>query len=304
MTARPPAAAADITAAALASFARCPDARLCELLQALVRHLHAFATEVNLTEDEWARAIQVLTATGRMTDDKRQEFILWSDVLGLSMLVDALAHPDPDGVTESTVLGPFWTPDAPRRGYGESIAEQSGGTPALVRGVVRGTAGEPIADAELDVWQNGDNGLYTVQDEAAPEAHLRGRFSTRADGSYAFVGVRPIPYTIPYDGPVGAMLEATGRHAWRPAHIHMIVNAPGYQRLQTHIFDAESAYLDSDAVFAVKPSLIRRFEVRSAEDPETPTGVSGPWCLVTNDVVLQPLPASAPGATDGRDVQP
>jgi catechol 1,2-dioxygenase len=256
-------------------------------MQALVRHLHAFASEVNLTEDEWARAIQILTATGHITDDKRQEFILWSDALGLSMLVDALAHPHPDGATESTVLGPFWTPNAPRRAYGESMAEQSGGTPALVRGVVRGTAGEPIAGAELDIWQNGDRGLYTVQDESAPEAHLRGRYSTRADGTYAFVGVRPIPYTIPHDGPVGTMLEATRRHPWRPAHIHMIVTAPGYQRLQTHIFDAESAYLDSDAVFAVKPSLIRRFELRSPEDPDTPAGVAGPWCLVENDLVLQ-----------------
>jgi hydroxyquinol 1,2-dioxygenase len=282
----PTSAAADITAAAIASFDDCPDARLRQIMQALVRHLHAFATEVQLSEDEWARAIKILTDTGHITDDRRQEFILWSDALGLSMLVDAITHPGANGATESTVLGPFWTPNAPRRAYGENIAEGGAGTPALVRGRVLDQNGQPIAGAELDIWQNGHNGLYAVQDDEAPEAHLRGRFLSREDGSYAFVGVRPVPYTIPHDGPVGRMLEATRRHPWRPAHIHLIVTAPGYQRLQTHIFDAESAYLDSDAVFAVKRSLVRRFEPRTPDDPETPRGISGPWCLVDNDIVL------------------
>jgi len=278
--------AANITAAATASFESCPDARLRQIMQALVRHLHAFASEVQVTEDEWARAIQILTQTGHITDERRQEFILWSDVLGLSMLVDALAHPSANGATESTVLGPFWTPNAPKRGYAESTAEDAAGTPALVRGRVLDQDGRAIAGAELDIWQNGDNRLYAVQDAEAPEAHLRGRFYSREDGTYAFVGVRPVPYTIPHDGPVGLMLDATRRHPWRPAHIHMIVSAPGFQRLQTHIFDAESAYLDSDAVFAVKPSLVRHFEPRTPEDPETPPGVSGPWCVVENDIVL------------------
>jgi hydroxyquinol 1,2-dioxygenase len=280
-------AAETITAAAIASFDHTPDPRLRQLLQSLVKHLHAFASEVNLTEDEWLQAINILTATGHITDDKRQEFILWSDALGMSMLVDALAHPNASGATESTVLGPFWTPGAPQREYGESITEEPDGTPALVRGHVRNIRGEPIAGAQLDIWQNGDDGLYTVQDPEAPEAHLRGRYTTREDGSYAFVGVRPVPYTIPHDGPVGAMLDAAQRHPWRPAHIHMIVTAPGYQRLQTHIFDSTSSYLDSDAVFAVKESLIREFALRSPDDPETPPGVSGPWCLVQNDLVLE-----------------
>ena len=278
--------ATDITAAAIASFEQCPDPRVRQIMQALVRHLHAFATEVQLSEEEWSRAIQILTDTGHITDARRQEFILWSDALGVSMLVDALAHPSANGATESTVLGPFWTPNAPKRQYGESIAEGGTGTPALVRGRVLDQAGRPIAGAELDIWQNGDNGLYAVQDADAPEAHLRGRFYSRQDGSYAFVGVRPVPYTIPHDGPVGRMLEASRRHPWRPAHIHMIVTAPGYQRLQTHIFDADSAYLDSDAVFAVKPSLIRRFEPRTPDDPETPAGVGSAWCVVENDLVL------------------
>jgi catechol 1,2-dioxygenase len=286
-----PTAAAEITAAAVASFDSCDDPRLREIMRSLVRHLHAFASEVQLTEDEWMAAIGILTATGHITDDKRQEFILWSDTLGLSMLVDAMAHPglSTNGATESTVLGPFWTAEAPLRSYGASIAEHSSGTPAWVAGRVLDPSGNPIAGAMLDIWQNGDNGLYAVQDAEAPEAHLRGRFLSNEDGSYAFVGVRPVPYTVPHDGPVGVMIEATSRHPWRPAHIHMIVTAPGYQRLQTHIFDSKSLYLDSDTVFAVKPSLIRDFVPRNADDPNRPTTISGPWCAVENDIVLAPL---------------
>lgn len=281
-------AAAEITTAAIDSFDACPDPRLRELMRSLVRHLHAFASEVKLTEAEWTAALDILTATGHITSDKRQEFILWSDTLGLSMLVDAMAHPElkANAATESTVLGPFWTPDAPLRAYGESIAEHASGLPAWVAGRVVDPTGSPIAGAQLDIWQNGANGLYAVQDTEAEEAHLRGRFLSREDGSYAFVGVRPVPYTVPNDGPVGAMLEKTGRHPWRPAHIHMIVTAPGYERLQTHIFDAASPYLASDTVFAVKDSLIREFEPRGPDDPDRPAAISGPWCRVKNDVVL------------------
>ena len=264
-------------------------------MQALVRHLHAFASDVGLTRAEWEAAIRILTATGHITDDRRQEFILWSDALGFSMLVDALNFGAAPGATESTVLGPFWAAGSPRREYGESIIEQSAGTPAWVYGRVLDTSGRPIAGAELDVWQNGDNRLYAVQDPEAPEAHLRGRFRSREDGAYAFVGVRPLPYTIPDDGPVGQMLQATGRHPWRPAHIHLIVSAPGYQTLTTHIFDAESPYLDSDAVFAVKPSLVRQFAPRSPDDPERPAGVTGAWYSVENDVVLAPATTEPPG---------
>jgi catechol 1,2-dioxygenase len=280
---------ADITAAVLASFDGCYDPRLREVTQALARHLHAFATEVGLTEQEWEEAIRVLTDTGHITDDRRQEFILWSDSLGLSMLVDALANPLPEGATESTVLGPFYVPGSPAREYGESMAEEeAAGTPAWVYGRVTSVDGTPIAGAELDVWQNGDDRLYAVQRPEAPEDHLRGRYTTRDDGSYAFLAVRPVPYPIPYDGPVGKMLDATGRHPWRPAHIHMIVRAPGHRPVTTHIFDRESEYLDSDAVFAVKPSLMRDFVPRSADDPEKPAGVEGDWVSVENDIVLAP----------------
>src|SRR5215216_6530738 len=232
----------EVTAEAVASFDNCPDPRLRGILQALVRHLHAFAKDVQLTPDEWAAAIDIMKATGDITDDKRSEFILWSDALGLSRLVDALGNPFPAGAMESTVLGPFWTPNAPRRGYAESMIERPLGTPALVHGHVRDLQGRPIAGAELDVWQNDANGLYVVQEPDNDQDHLRGRFYSREDGSYAFVGVRPIPYTIPHDGPVGQMLEAAHRHPWRPAHIHMVVSAPGYHRLQTHIFDSMSKY--------------------------------------------------------------
>ena len=209
------------------------------------------------------------------------------------MLVDALSNAKPDGATESTVLGPFYVPGSPERAYGDGIMEQEGGVPAWIHGRVLDVDGSPIAGAELDVWEGGDNALYAVQDPNAPEFHLRGRFFTREDGSYAFLTTRPTPYPIPHDGPVGHMLESTGRHPWRPAHVHMIVSAPGYEPVTTHIFDSTSAYLDSDAVFAVKPSLIRTFSGRSADDPERPEGVSGDWCSAENDIVLAPARGGA-----------
>jgi protocatechuate 3,4-dioxygenase beta subunit len=289
----------EITAQVLGSYDEAPP-RLREVMTALVRHLHAFAVEVDLTQHEWGTAIAALTATGHITDERRQEFILWSDALGLSMLVDAIAHDFPDGATESTVLGPFFVPNSPRREYGANIAEQAAGDPAWVYGRVLSSDGEPIAGAELDVWQNGDNRLYAVQDPDAPEAHLRGRFETREDGSYAFLGVRPVPYPIPDDGPVGRMLAASGRHPWRPAHIHLIARAPGFRTVATHVFDATSEYLDSDAVFAVKRSLLRTFVAHDAGDPDAPAGVDGAWYSVENDIVLvpgDPVEPTDPGRT-------
>ena len=256
-------------------------------MQALTRHLHALVAEVRLTQVEWRQAVASLTKTGAITDDRRQEFILWSDALGISMLVDALAVERPAGATESTVVGPFWASGAPLRRNGESIGLRRSGPPLRVRGRILATNGAPIAGAAIEVWQNDTNELYSVQDPDAPEGHLRGRFVSEADGSYAFVGVRPVPYRIPFDGPVGEMLEATGRHPWRPAHIHIAVTAPGYESLATHVVDAESPYLDSDAVFAVKPSLIRTFDTREPEDPDAPDGVDGTWYALDGlDIVL------------------
>jgi protocatechuate 3,4-dioxygenase beta subunit len=278
----------ELTAAAHASFDGSPDARLRLIMRSLVTHLHAFVTEVELTELEWASAIEVLTATGQITDAQRQEFILWSDTLGVSMLVDALAHPTVSGATESTVLGPFHVSGSPLREYGAAIAEQQAGVPAWVHGRVLGLDGSPVAGAELGVWQNGDNRLYAVQDSEAPEHHLRGRFLTDAEGRFAFLAVRPVPYPIPDDGPVGRMLTATGRHPWRPAHIHVAVHARGFRSVVTHIFDSASEYLDRDTVFAVKPSLVRDFEERAADDPETPPGVDRPWVSLELELVFAP----------------
>jgi hydroxyquinol 1,2-dioxygenase len=277
-----------ITAQALASFDATPDTRLREIMHALVRHLHAFVSEIALTEVEWAAAIEILTATGHITDERRQEFILWSDTLGISMLVDAISHRSPAGATESTVLGPFYAAGSPLRAFGADVAAQQAGVPAWVHGRVLSLDRTPIAGAELDVWQNGDNQLYAVQDEEAPNDHLRGRFLTDADGRFAFRAVRPVAYPIPDDGPVGRMLAATGRHPWRPAHIHIVVRAPGHVPVTTHIFDADSEYLDRDTVLAVKPSLMRRFELRAADDPERPEGVETQWVSLEIELVLAP----------------
>jgi hydroxyquinol 1,2-dioxygenase len=280
-------------AVVVASFGACSDARTRELMQALTKHLHGFVTEVRLARDEWQRAIAILAETGGITDEHRQEFVLWSDALGVSMLVDALAIERPTGTTESTVVGPFWAAGSPIRRFGNSIGEHSGGDPAWVFGRVTNESREPIAGAESDVWQNGVNRLYAVQDPDVPEAHLRGLFHSTRDGEYAFLGIRPTPYPIPADGPVGRMLAATGRHPWRPAHIHVAVHAAGCESVATHIFDADSAYLDSDAVFAVKPSLVKQFVPRTLEDPDRPSGVSGSWYSVQMDFVLARQPDRA-----------
>jgi protocatechuate 3,4-dioxygenase beta subunit len=268
--------ATDLTAAVLERLRATPDPRLREIMTALIRHLHGFVAEVALTTDEWLAAIRFLTATGQLSTDQRQEFILLSDTLGVSMLVDLLAEPASAGsagfATESTVLGPFYVADSPERDYGASIAELPSGEPAWYTGLVTDTDGAPIAGATLDVWQNADDMLYAVQNRDSPPGNLRGIFRTREDGSFAFLGVRPTDYPIPADGPVGQLLTRTGRHPWRPAHIHLIVSAPGYQSVATHIFDADSRYLTSDAVFAVKSSLVQRFE-RHETDGAAPDGV-------------------------------
>jgi protocatechuate 3,4-dioxygenase beta subunit len=257
------------------------------LWQNLARHLHDFVAEMRVTEREWAQTIETLTETGRMSGPARDEFVLWSDTLGVSSLIDILAHGGAADTTESTVQGPFWVAGSPWREYGASIAERPAGEPAWVHGRVFGSSGKPVAGAVVDVWQNGADSRYGVQDPHAPAGHLRGRFRTGEQGEYAFLGVRPTPYPIPEDGPVGAMLRATGRGAWRPGHLHLMVTAEGHAPLITHIFDADSAYLDEDAVFAVKPSLLRTFTRHDKGDPGTPTGVDSSWYDVAFDVRLQ-----------------
>lgn len=249
-----------ITDQMLHRFDNCEDPRLRELMQSLVQHLHAFAVENRLTEEEWAAGIAFLTATGQACTAARQEFILLSDTLGLSMVVDAINHPVVDGSTESTVLGPFYVPESPWREMGDSIAGRpEDGEPAVVSGRVLDTAGQPIGGAVLDVWQNAATGLYAVQDDTQPPTNLRGRFKTGADGRFRFRTVLPTDYQIPTDGPVGQMLAATGRLPWRPAHLHIRVEAPGCRPLTTHLFDGASPWLASDAVLGVKPSLVCTF---------------------------------------------
>jgi hydroxyquinol 1,2-dioxygenase len=272
----------------IARLAGTPDPRLREIMTALVTHLHAFAVDVQLSETEWLAGIGFLTEIGQRCDDNRQEFILASDTLGLSMLVDMIANDAASGVTESTVLGPFYTAGSPPRPNGSSIAERPSGDPAFVSGRVLDADGKPVVGAVVDVWQNGSNMLYAVQDPDAPANNLRGIFNTGADGRFSFIGVRPVDYPIPADGPVGRMLTATGRHPWRAAHLHLIVSAEGYRPVTTHLFDDGSRYLDSDAVFGVKPSLIKHFEAHQPGEPDRPSGIEADavWYSVTHDFVL------------------
>lgn len=233
------------------------DPRLAEIMRAALAHMHAFVQEVGLTRDEWFAGIDFLTRVGQACDAERQEFILLSDVLGVSMLVEMLGQGTTAGVTEPTVFGPFHVDGAPPRPLGSSVVDTDlGGETLTVHGTVRDPAGAPIAGACLDVWQTAPNGLYDVQDPGQPAMNLRGVFTTGDDGSYSFETVRPSAYPIPGDGPVGALLRATGRHNWRPGHIHFLITAPGHEPVITHVFDAASDYLDSDAVFGVRPSLI------------------------------------------------
>ena len=241
--------------------------RLRRVMAALVAHLHAFAKEVELTEAEWAFAIDFLTRAGQMCSDERQEFILLSDVLGLSMLVDAINNRRPAGATENTVFGPFHVAGAPVREMGASITLDGKGESCLYVGRVLALDGAPIAGARIDVWSDNAEGFYSVQQPGIQDKwNNRGVFVTGADGAYAFIGIKPVSYPIPDDGPVGRMLGALGRHPRRPAHMHFLVTAPGYQRLVTHTFVGDDPYLASDAVFGVKASLIAPFE-RAADGP-------------------------------------
>lgn len=277
---------AQLTEQVAAAYAGTPAPRLRELLTALVRHLHAFATETRLTEAEWMAGIEFLTATGQKCDDQRQEFVLLSDVLGLSSLVDVINAAA--GATESTVLGPFYRPGAPARAMGEPIGRPEDGDPALIRGTVTDLTGRPLAGATLDVWQAAANGLYDTQDPGQPPFNLRGVFTTGGDGRYHFRAVRPASYPIPTDGPVGGMLTASGRHHWRAAHIHAIVSAPGCRSVTTHIFDADNPYLDSDTVFGVKDSLVRKFQPARPDDPADVSYVA------EMDFILAPAGAGNP----------
>ncbi|MEU1159969.1 intradiol ring-cleavage dioxygenase [Streptomyces sp. NPDC090075] len=277
-----------VTAEAVGSLGGTDDPRLRELLTSLIRHLHAFARETRLTQREWETAVEFLTATGQTCTDTRQEFILLSDVLGLSMLVETVnGHSDP-GSTESTVLGPFHMTESPVRALGADIDLVGGGEPCVVSGVVRAADGTPLPGAVLDVWQADPRGFYDVQQpDVQPAGNGRGLFTADAEGRFWFRTCVPSAYPIPTDGPVGALLKATGRHPYRPAHIHFIVSAEGHQPVTTHIFVAGGDYLDSDAVFAVKESLVKDFAPTDDPSLAAEFGVPNPFRHARFDLVLE-----------------
>jgi hydroxyquinol 1,2-dioxygenase len=276
----------ELTELVLSKIAAAPDARFREVMLALVAHLHAFVREVGLSQEEWRTAIDFLTATGQKCDAKRQEFILLSDTLGVSMLVDAVNHRQHRGATESTVLGPFHVEGAPLMPLGADIAAGEPGTPTFLSGQVTDVRGRPLAGALLDVWQTDNDGFYDVQRPEKGDLRLRGRFVADQDGRYRFRTVKPVSYPVPTDGPVGAMLNRLGRHPYRPAHLHMIASAPGYAAVATHVFVAGDPYIDSDAVFGVKSSLIVEFKEQPPGTAPDGTPIDRPFCDIRFDFRL------------------
>lgn len=277
---------ATITDAVLDRVAGATDKRTGEISEALVRHLHAFVREIEPSMEEWEAGIAFLTATGQMCSENRQEFILLSDTLGVSMLVDAINHRLPDNATETTVFGPFYVPP-PAYANGEDMRGHLKGLPLFVSGTVSDTEGRPIADAIVDLWHSDDSGFYDLQKlDSEPGLAGRGRFHTDSAGAFHLWTVRPAAYPIPADGPVGRMLAAQGRHPFRPEHVHFMIQAPGFRKLVTHIFAEGDQYLDSDVVFGVKQSLIRSFE--SHEGGVAPDGrvVDGSWFSLHHDFAL------------------
>ena len=252
-----------LTAEVLRRIEGTPNARLKEVMTSLVKHLHAFVREVRPTQEEWFTGIKFLTDTGHWCDDKRQEYILMSDTLGVSMLVDFINYGKTDKATESTVLGPFYVEGAPQMEQGANIAKPgTPGEPCVVECGVAGLDGKPVAGALVDVWEGGGDGFYDVQKNEG--TNLRARFRAGADGRFHFRCVRPVSYPVPHDGPVGKMLVATGRHPMRPGHLHFMIQAPGYEKLVTHLFVRGDEFLDSDAVFGVKDSLVIDFNKNAA----------------------------------------
>ena len=240
------------------------DPRLRIILERLAHHLHAFTREVELTHDEWRKAIEFLTAAGNISTPERNEFILLSDVLGLSSLVDMIHSPKE--ATASSVLGPFHITGAPDLPVGGDLKGDNDGDTVIVQGKVLSPDGKPIPGAALEIWQTAENGLYSNQDTAQPDYNLRARQVVGEDGRYAFTTVRPAPYTVPDDGPVGDLLRATGRHPWRPSHLHFIIQAEGFRTLVTELFPDDDPYLDEDAVFGVRQDLTMHY--RECSDPK------------------------------------
>jgi hydroxyquinol 1,2-dioxygenase len=285
----------NITAAVVDAFQGTPDARLKTIMTSLVRHLHDFVREVELTTDEWTRAIDYLTRTGQSCTPQRQEFILLSDVLGISMLVDAINHRMPAGTTETTVLGPFYVQNPPELPHGFDVSRGVKGEPLFVEGSVFSATAEPVADAIVDIWQADSEGFYDVQRTESPGSTLRGRFRTDRQGRFHFWSIMPTSYPVPQDGTAGEMLRATARHPYRPAHLHFLIAAHGHETLVTHLFAAGNPYLDSDAVFAVKESLIREFTNEAPGSAPDGSRMDRPWRKLTCRFGLKPLAEQSAG---------
>ena len=283
-----------ITAAVIGRLSESDDARFKQVMTSLIGHLHDFVREVKLTESEWFKAIQFLTDVGQTCTDKRQEFILLSDTLGVSVLVITLNHPADEGSAESTVLGPFYWEGAPDLPRGSNLAEGVKGEPAFYSGRVLSQDGRPLENALLDIWSGDGEGNYDMQIPEETGMKARGRIRTDAEGRYWFRSIRPTFYPVPTDGPVGRMLRKMGRHPYRPGHIHMIVSAPGYLAVTTHLFVAESPYLDSDAVFGTKESLVAQFERHPPGVAPNGEPVDTPFYTVNYDFRLRRARASAP----------
>lgn len=276
-----------ITTAVLERLGQAVSGRPREVGAAVVRHLHAFVQEIEPTEAEWAWAVEFLTRTGQACSDTRQEFILLSDTLGISMLVDAIKHRLPDNATETTVLGPFYLQAAPEHAFGDDISGEMAGEPLLVEARVHGTNGQPIATAVVDTWHTDSDGFYGVLGHGGPQRPAgRARLRTDEQGRFWFRSIFPASYPIPDDGPVGDMLEFEGRHPYRPAHIHFMVGPPGHETLVRHVFPAGDPYLDSDVVFGVKYSLVRALERQEPEITARGNPVDRPAAALRDDFVL------------------
>ncbi|MBB6123087.1 intradiol ring-cleavage dioxygenase [Sphingobium subterraneum] len=265
------------------------DPRLRTVMSAAIRHLHAFVKEIEPTDAEWGATIEFLTRTGQISTDWRQEYILLSDILGVSMLVDAINNRKPSGATETTVLGPFHVADVPRLELGANLCLDGKGEPIFIEGRITSANGTPIAGALIDVWQCNDEGFYDVQQaDVQPPMNLRGMFETDEDGNFWFRSVKPRYYPIPTDGPVGKLLQAMGRHPYRPAHVHFIVSAPGYRSVTTHLFVPDCPYLGSDAVFGVKESLIAQINMTEPSARSLAAGLDSAHWHLKYDFVLVP----------------
>jgi len=278
-----------LTQAVLQTISKDADPRFQEIMTGLISHLHTFALETSLSKEEWLDAIEFLYQTGKKTTRNRNEFILLSDTLGLSSMVDMISSRGNDDATDVSVLGPFYIEGAPFIKNGGDLIAENAGQHTLVRGRISSTDGSPIPNALLDVWQNAKNGKYSNEDPEQDDNNLRARLNAAEDGSYSFTTIRPTPYTVPEDGPAGVMLDAMGRHPWRPAHIHFKISADGFQDLITEIYPDDDEYIDADAVFGVRDSLAVSFKPTESEEDAAQYGIKTPFLAVAYDFRLRPV---------------